>query len=312
VTADPTNASATGRRAPDSPYARIAAVARTHDGPDARIAAVAGTHDGPDARIAAVARALPAGCVIGGWAAARLHERAVPGSDGLVLFGGGTGLARVLVCAPARARLRPREGVQILRSEVPEQERTRLEGVPVTAATRTAFDLARLWPLASAVVAVDRLLHCGGVEHGRVEAMALDRHRWRGRPSALRVLSLADGAAASPRESVLRMLWLGAGMPRPQCHAAVLDPGLRPVAEVDLLDPVCGVVGQVDDAGTAGTRWHDHDSRWRALEALGLVVVRATTTDLAQGQAWQHRLRRAYRSQRLRPGRERRWVVPSP
>ena len=76
----------------------------------------------PDARIAATVLRLPPGCVVGGWAAARVHERAARPDDGGAVFTGeawhgpraqdpervgASRSTRVLVCAPRSARVRP-------------------------------------------------------------------------------------------------------------------------------------------------------------------------------------------------------------
>ncbi len=282
----------------------------------------------PDARIAATALRLAPGCVIGGWAAARLHERAADPDDDLTVFTGEEWLersapdrldvgwstaARVLVCAPRPARLRPGDRARVFRSEVPPTDRTVVDGVPVTTPMRTAFDLARLWQQPAAVAAVDRLLHLGVVDLEEVRATALARHRSRGRPAALRVLTIADPGSESLQESALRMLWLDAGLPRPRCHPVIRDPRGAFVARVDLLDPDVGVVGEYDGESHADAAHRGKDARReQALEELGLVVVRATAADVAtepSSTAWQRRLRRAYRRQRTGVGRTRSWRV---
>ena len=271
----------------------------------------------PDARIAATALRLTSGCVVGGWAAARLHERAAVPDDDLAVFTGdawcgqaaqgrrvevGSTSARVLVCAPRSARLRPGDDARIFRSMVPPTDRTAVDGVPVTTAVRTAFDLARLWRQPAAVAALDRLLHLGVVDLAEVRAMALARPGWRGRPSALRVLETVDAGAGSPQESALRLLWLDAGLPRPRCHPVIRDARGELVARVDLLDPDVGVVGEYDGATHSDAEHRAGEARRaRSLEALGLVVVRATAADVATEQAstaWQRRLRRVYRRRR--------------
>jgi len=282
----------------------------------------------PDARIAATALRLAPGCVIGGWAAARIHERtADPESETTVFTGeawhehaardrrdvGTSTSGRVLVCAPRTSRLRPGDHARIFRSVVPTAEWTVVDGIPVTTPVRTAFDLARLWRQPAAVVALDRLVGLGVVDLAEVRAVTLARHRWRGRPSALQVLDRVDGGSESPQESALRMLWLDVGLARPLCNPVIRDRHGAFVARVDLLDPDLGVVGEYDGAHHAdAARRGDDARRQQALEELGLVVVRATAVDLATEQAsaaWQRRLRRACRRQRARTVRARRWHV---
>ena len=224
----------------------------------------------PDARIAATVLRLSPGCVVGGWAAARVHERAARPDDGGTVFTGeawhgpraqdpeGVGASRstrVLVCAPRSARVRPGDDARIFRSTVPATDQAVVDSIPVTAAVRTAFDLARLWTQPAAVAALDRLLHLGVVDLADVRAMARARHRWRGRPSALQVLERVDAGAESPQESALRLLWLDAGLPRPRCSPVIRDAHGAVVARVGLLDPDVGVVGEYHGARHADAAW---------------------------------------------------------
>ena len=143
--------------------------------------------------------------------------------------------------------------------------------------------------------------------------MVRDRRRHVGRPRALRVAALMDAGAESPQESLLRLTWIGAGLPRPRANQVVVDTSARFVARVDLLDDVTGVVGEYDGALHADAARRSRDARRQEeLEDLGLVVVRATANDIdhrGTGSAWQQRLRAAYRRAANRgPGR-RRWQV---
>lgn len=268
--------------------------------------------DTPDVRIAVVAAALPARTVIGGWAAARLHESRVPDRQ-LDLFDGCLPDVRpssralpVLVTGEAATRVRVTRGLEVFRSVVPPEERDVIAGIPVTSPARTAFDLARLWPLVPAVVALDRLLALGLVTIEEILGLFQERVRWNGVPRGRRALGLADGGAESPRETHLRLLWQAAGFGRPLCNPVVTDGGGRFVARVDLLDPAAGVVGEYDGAVHAeACRRADDARRQEALEDLGLVVVRAADPDVrtaAGREAWRARLTRAYSRARTRSG----------
>lgn len=268
------------------------------------------SRDYPDLRIAAVVEELPPHSVVGGWAAARLFER-MYAPDDLVVFDGSArwevgrpherseGTARVLLCAPRESRVRHRDDVRVFRSEVPEDERTDVTGVATTNPVRTAFDLARLLPTVPAVIALDRLAHLGLVRLDDLRALVHERRLWHGRGRALRVMALADDGAESPQETLLRLGWIGAGLPRPLCNPVIVDERGRFVARVDLLDPDAGVVGEYDGAVHSGAAARSDDARRQeALEELGLVVVRATAHDVGDdgvSRAWEARLRAAYR-----------------
>lgn len=266
----------------------------------------------PDVRVAVVATTLPARTVIGGWAAARLHESRVPGRQ-LDLFDGHLPDIRpssralpVLVTGEAATRVRVTAGIEVFRSVVPPGERAVIAGVPVTNGARTAFDLARLWPLVPAVAALDRLLALRLVTLEDVHGLLQERCRWNGVPRGRRALGLADGGAESPRETHLRLLWQAAGFGRPLCNPVVTDSGGGFVARVDLLDPDAGVVGEYDGVVHAqAARRADDARRQEALEDLGLVVVRAADPDVgtaAGREAWRARLARAYSRARTRTG----------
>ncbi len=273
-----------------------------------------------DLRIAAVAAQLPAHAVVGGWAAARLHEVTAGGRD--PVFDGGPRweerpigrgrCARVLVCAARDSRLTHRPDVRVFRSPVPDGQRERVLGMTVASAVRSAFDMARLLPVTSGVIAVDRMLALRLMTIDDLALLVAAPGRWQGRPAARRVLTLCDAGAESPQESVLRLLWVGAGLPRPRANVEVLDRDGRFVARVDLLDPDAGVVAEYDGGYHSGSDRRSRDAaRQETLERLGLVVVRATSVDLEDGgaRAWQMRLRAAYGRAARRPGDERRWVI---
>ncbi|NCT91114.1 DUF559 domain-containing protein [Cellulomonas sp. APG4] len=281
----------------------------------------------PDVRIAAVAGDLPEHAVVGGWGAARLLE-ARDATDDLEVFDGrrrwddgqlvrqdfAHGQARVLVVAARESRLTLRPDVRVLRSEARAHERVEVDGIRITSPVRTALDLARLLPLTTAVIGLDRLIHVGAVTPVEV-ADALDAWpRARGAFAARRALSMVDGAAESPQESLLRLAWVQAGLPRPRANAVVLDGVGRFVARVDLFDEQAGVVGEYDGAYHASAERRAQDAeRQEWLEDLGLTVVRATAVDLRDGAAvarWQGRLRAGYRRARSRRPEERRWTTP--
>lgn len=276
-----------------------------------------------DLRIAAVAAQLPEHALVGGWSAARLLEH-VHARDDLTLFDGSARWeetsprhrfehgARVVVCAPRASRLRHRPDVRVFRSEVPGDERTRVLGVAVTSATRTAFDLARLLPTTTAVMALDRLAHLDLVDLAALAEVVHARTHARGRTAASAAVGLADGGAESPQETLLRLAWVRLGLPRPLANPVVTDPSGSFVARVDLFDPESGVVGEYDGAVHADARRRSRDAeRQEALESLGLVVVRATSFDLdgrGVSAGWEARLRSAYRRAHHRSG-PRNWRV---
>lgn len=115
-------------------------------------------------------------------------------------------------------------------------EMTKVAGIPVTTITRTAFDLGRHLPHGEALARLDALARTGGFSAEAVDALA-GRHVGARHIRSLRaVLPLVDGGAASPKETWLRLLLIGAGFPAPETQIplstgsgipAVLDMGWR-------------------------------------------------------------------------------------
>lgn len=277
-----------------------------------------------DVRIAGVVATMPPGAVVGGWSAARLHER-LTARDGIELFDGATTwedprgpgprtpeVARVVLCIPRDSRLTLRKDVRVFRSPVGPEHSALVGGVPVTSGDRTAFDLARLLPTTQAVQALDRLLHLHVATPQGIRAVAASSSRWRGAVAARRALRLADAGSESPQESLLRLLWMAAGLPRPGCNRVVRDLEGRFVARVDLVDGEAGVVGEYDGAVHADAGRRSEDARRQEdVESLGLVVVRATAVDVRGdgAAAWQQRLRNAYQRATWRPVARRGWQL---
>ena len=264
--------------------------------------------DDPATRVAAVAARLPPSVAIGGWAAALMHERRARGAgDGITVFDGYTpamdssarGRLPVLVCGPRSARLRPSTDSRLFRSDLDQGEVMELDGIPVTTPLRTAFDLARLWPTTAGVVALDRMANLRLVSLVDVSELVAARQSWVGVGRARRALARADAGSESPRESMLRLLWLDAGLPRPLCNPDIHDARGAFLARVDLLDDAVGLVAEYDGADHASAQRRHRDAvRQEGLEQAGLVVLRANDPDIASEtgrRAWRVRLVHAHR-----------------
>jgi hypothetical protein len=91
----------------------------------------------------------------------------------------------------------------------------------LTTPARTALDLARRYPRADAIAAVDALAQAVELKSVDIELL-VDRYRGRrGMKGAEATLALIDGGAQSPKETWLRLLLLSAGFPRPQTQIVV-------------------------------------------------------------------------------------------
>lgn len=141
---------------------------------------------------------------------------------------------------------------------------TEVDGIAVTTPLRTAWDLGRQRYLEPGIAGLDAMLRLGGVD--RAELLdGVGRFRGQRWVTHLRLLApLADGRAASPGESVLRLRWIGAGLPEPTCQVEVWEAGAL-LAVLDVANEDLRYSAEYD-----GAEWHsspeqrEHDQRRRA------------------------------------------------
>lgn len=113
-------------------------------------------------------------------------------------------------------------------------EATAVDGVPVTSAARTAFDLGRRPGLQTAVIAIDSLARATGLTVHDVEPL-IDEHRGaRGLKQLRRLLSLVDAGAESPQETRTRLVLIAGGLPKPQTQIVVRNEWGWLLARIDM------------------------------------------------------------------------------
>ena len=117
---------------------------------------------------------------------------------------------------------------------VAEGEIQRVEGMRVTTAARTAFDIGRRLDLVAGVQRVDALMNATDVKVTDIESVAALHPGVRGLKQLRRTLVLVDGGAESPYESLTRLLFVRAGFPRPETQIPVIDEYGVLVAVIDL------------------------------------------------------------------------------
>lgn len=148
-------------------------------------------------------------------------------------------------------------------------------GIRRTTTLRTALDLARTRSRARGLAALDALLRTGDFTHEEL-LVELDRFRgFRGVVRARALAPLADPGAESPAESVMRLLWLDAGLPAPTTQVPVRTPFGIVLHRLDLGLPELRYAVEYD-----GVEWHSspaqrvHDRRRRTWlrEHEGWVV----------------------------------------
>lgn len=173
----------------------------------------------------------------------------------------------------------------------PDEVRT-IRGMRVTTAARTAFDIGCGLPVATAVPILDALLNATGIEPADVAAVA-DRHPGtRGIRRLRAALELVDGGAESPQETRLRLLLVGAGLPKPETQIEVRGLHRRRI-RVDMGWRKWKVAVEYDGI----QHWDDPYQRaWdieriALLEAAGWSVIRVSAAMLARPQTIVERVR---------------------
>jgi very-short-patch-repair endonuclease len=161
---------------------------------------------------------------------------------------------------------------------LPPIDRVRVEGLPVTSATRTVIDLARARvPDATLAAAIDSAVRVGS-SSPIVLAARLSELRGRGRWGCRRIDALLlDAGGHSPLERAFLRIVREARLPRPSTQR-VHRMGSRTVARVDFLfepyDLVVEVSGRLGHA-SAEERARDAQRR-NELQAMGRTVYEYT------------------------------------
>jgi hypothetical protein len=210
---------------------------------------------------------------------------AVTGRSAAVLWG--VDLAgpeeEVELTVPPTCHPRRVPGVRVRRAHLAAEGLQRRGGVPVTAAGATAVRLAGSLAPDDAVVAVDQLIATGAVDLEPIRALAAAA-RGPGSARARVVCALADGLAASPQETRLRLTIGRSTLPTPVAQFTVRDEG-RFVARVDFAWPEHKVALEYDGLWHAEAGQFARDrQRLNKLGAAGWQVIHVTAADLHDPQ----------------------------
>lgn len=183
------------------------------------------------------------------------------------------------VSSPVPVRLEP--------GRLAPERTTTIDGLVVTTPARTVADCLRTMPLPDGVAIADAALARGLVTYPELERERHDQRRWPGVGRVDLGLWLSDPARESWLESASFVTLWRHGVPLPEHQTVVFDETGRFVARVDGLWREAGVVGEVDgvekylggpqepaSVEVAQRELLKEERRQRALEALGLTVVR--------------------------------------
>lgn len=188
-----------------------------------------------------------------------------------------TSRAAVEVVTP---RLCRRPGIEAHRIVLPDDEVTVHEGIPVTTAARTLFDLAAVLPLDQLQFAFNEAEYRRLTSPTSLDALLARHPRRRGTANLRRVLERHHAIGVTPLRSVLEERFVtfvdANGFPRPLVNRRT-DHG-----ELDARWPDQRLVVELDGWAAHGTRaaFEDDRARDRALVTAGWRVVRITARQL--------------------------------
>jgi hypothetical protein len=226
-------------------------------------------------------------------------EGAIGGRSAAAWFGAPFASAAdpVLVVVPPGCPWNGPHGVRVHKTRLRTDEIwTDEDGVRLTTARRTAWDIATLEPTLTAVALIDGMLHDGRSHDGGLTEAALAqeflgrRGQW-GSRRAIALLPLVDGRAMSPPESKVRVVCRLAGLPPAVPQFEVFDGGVF-LGQVDLAWPEAKLVVEYEGAyhfDEIQIRKDDH--RYERLVAAGWRVIRLSSADLHDLDAVVERIR---------------------
>lgn len=225
----------------------------------------------------------------------------VTGWSACVLLGLDVARGRPPVEMSVPDRRLKRTDVRVRRQRFPDDELTEVDGVRITSALRTAFDLAAREPLVEAVVAADALARVGGFDGADLVALAARRPGHRGVRRVTAVARLLDPRSESPQETRTRLALVHGGLPAPAVQYEVRDDLGWLIARVDLAYPELRVAVEYDGHHHAedDRRGRDID-RIDQLERAGWVVVVVTKRQLRVPHRLVARVREAMAAQTAR------------
>lgn len=177
----------------------------------------------------------------------------------------------------------------------------------LTGPARTWLDLAGSLSLGELVAVGDYLVHWRlPLVTPRELAFALDHYPVRaGQKNARQALPLLRTRSESPKESVLRVIIVLAGLPEPECNSNIFDADGVFLARGDLVYPDYKLLleYQGDQHRTDRAQWRSDIHRLGRLEDAGWQVLQFTDDDLRDPAALVARVARRLRARGATLGR---------
>jgi hypothetical protein len=187
----------------------------------------------------------------------------------------------VLVVVPRGCPWDGPRGVQVHKTDLRSADTwTTDDGVRVTSAERTAWEVATLETTGTAVALIDGMLRDGRLTEPALAGEVMRRRGQWGSRRAARVLPLVDGRAQSPPESRVRVACALAGLPAPVPQFVIEEDGWF-LAQADLVWPEHKLVVEYEGAyHFDGLQIAKDDVRYAQLVVAGWRVIRLSAADL--------------------------------
>jgi hypothetical protein len=223
-----------------------------------------------DTKARGAALVLPPGSAIGGLSALGWFGDAMLGP-----------VDRVTVIVPSGSKWRGPRELRVHASDLDSDDvLVDLRDVPVTDPWRTAWDIATLEPLPTAVAALDMLARRGALDLGRFGTWVADRAGVWGVTRVRLALGFTDARAESFPESRVRVACVRDGL-SPEVQYVVRDDAGGEIARVDLAFPGLKIAVEYDGVH----HFQDQqipldDGRLARLRAAGWSVLRLANADL--------------------------------
>jgi len=166
-------------------------------------------------------------------------------------------------------------------------------GVLALGVDRTFVDCATQYTVVQLVQAGDALLHLGKTTHERLTAYADTVHIDGVRRARLALTLVCEGVE-SPMETVIRLMFVFARLPKPKTNLRIYDEHGWFVARCDLVFEAQRVIVEYDGMWHREGRAQRREDRRRIarLEALGWTVIVLTADDMVDSRAIVRRVHR--------------------
>jgi hypothetical protein len=176
-------------------------------------------------------------------------------------------------------------GLRVWSGQISDDDVQTVAGLRVTGPARTALDIARRYPPAKAVAAIDSLARATRLQIGDVERLAARHVGGRGIRRAREVLAQVDAGAESPQETYLRLLVISNGFPPPMTQIPVYDDHGALIAVLDMgwQDMMIALDYEGDHHRRTRNEFNKGIRRHDAVTERGWTDIRVTVADTDGG-----------------------------